>query len=229
MEKFARLAPSLDRITNFLQLIALLFSIFTRQIYYNNFLALLYMPKYTKSVRKNNMRKNKRGRSRRGGYWFYPGPGDDEHAFTKLKNKFSNGDWKFWQKKPEFVPLAPVSSDYSSAAQEPAMAEEAPMPMPEQAQGSLEYPSPEPAPQAPMDQEPSPMEQEQAPMDNNEAPVETNPETSTAETSTAETPTAEQDLKGGRRRRRSRTTKKRKRSNMRRRTNKRRRSNKRRR
>jgi len=180
------------------------------------------MPKYTKSVRKNNMRKNKRGRSRRGGYWFYPGPGDDEHAFTKLKNKFSNGDWKFWQKKPEFVPLAPVSSDYSSAAQEPAMAEEAPMPMPEQAQGSLEYPSPEPAPQAPMDQEPAPMEQ--APMDNNEAPVETNPETPTAET-----PTAEQDLKGGRRRRRSRTTKKRKRSNMRRRTNKRRRSNKRRR
>jgi hypothetical protein len=176
------------------------------------------MPKYTKSVRKNSMRKNKRGRSRRGGYWFYPGPGDDEHAFTKLKNKFSNGDWKFWQKKPEFVPLAPVSSDYSSAAPEPAMAEEAPMP--EQAQGSLEYPSPEPMPQAPMDQEPAPMEQEQA-------PVESNPET--AETPTAETPTADQDLKGGRRRRRSRTTKKRKRSNMRRRTNKRRRSNKRRR
>jgi hypothetical protein len=193
-----------------LQLITLLFSIFTRQIYYNNFLALLYMPKYTKSVRKSNMRKNKRGRSRRGGYWFYPGPGDDEHAFTKLRSKFSSGDWKFWQKKPEEVSLVPpVLSNYMPATPEPApdMAEEAPTPMPEQAQaeGSLEYPSSEPTPQAPMDQE--------------SAPMESNPET----------PTAEQDLKGGRRRRRSRTTKKRKRSNMRRRTNKRRRSNKRRR
>jgi len=204
----------------------LLFSIFTRQIYYNNFLALLYMPKYTKSVRKSNMRKNKRGRSRRGGYWFYPGPGDDEHAFTKLRSKFSSGDWKFWQKKPEEASIIPpVLSNYMPAAEEPpAPAEEAPMP--EQAQGSLEYPSPEPTPQAPMEQEPAPMEPS-APMDNNEAPVESNPETS--ETPTAETPTAEQDLKGGRRRRRSRTTKKRKRSNMRRRTNKRRRSNKRRR
>jgi len=172
------------------------------------------MPKYTKSLRKNNMRKNKRGRSRRGGYWFYPGPGDDEHAFTKLKNKFSSGDWKFWQKKPEEASIIPpVLSNYMPATEEPApvVAEEAPMP--EQTQGSLEYPSPEPTPM-----EPSP------PMDNNEAPVEPNPETPTAET-----PTAEQDLKGGRRRRRGRTTKKRKRSNMRRRTNKRRRSNKRRR
>ena len=171
------------------------------------------MPKYTKSLRKNNM-KNKRGRSRRGGYWFYPGPGDDEHAFTKLKNKFSSGDWKFWQKKPEEASIIPpVLSNYMPATEEPApvVAEEAPMP--EQTQGSLEYPSPEPTPM-----EPSP------PMDNNEAPVEPNPETPTAET-----PTAEQDLKGGRRRRRGRTTKKRKRSNMRRRTNKRRRSNKRRR
>lgn len=223
MEKSARLVPSLDRITNFLQLITLLFSIFTRQIYYNNFLALLYMPKYTKSVRKSNMRKNKRGRSRRGGYWFYPGPGDDEHAFTKLKNKFSNGDWKFWQKKPEFVPLAPVSSDYAPAAEEPApaMAEEAPMPMPEQpqAEGSLEYPSSEPTPQAPMEQEQAPMEPS-PPMDNTEASVESNPETSE---------TSPYQGSGGRRRRRSRTTKKRKRTNMRRRTNKRRRSNKRRR
>jgi hypothetical protein len=179
------------------------------------------MPKYTKSVRKSNMRKNKRGRSRRGGYWFYPSPGDDEHAFTKLRNKFSSGNWKFWQKQPEDVGIMPVSSsDYSSATPEPApaMAEEAPMPMPEQAQGSLEYPSSEPTPQAPMDQEQAPMEPS-PPMDNNEAPMEPSPET----------PTAEQDLKGGRRRRQSRTTKKRKRHNMRRRTNKRRRSNKRRR
>jgi hypothetical protein len=204
-----------------LQLITLLFSIFTRQIYYNNFLALLYMPKYTKSVRKSNMRKNKRGRSRRGGYWFYPGPGDDEHAFTKLRSKFSSGDWKFWQKKPEDIPLAPVSSDYQPAAEEPApmAAAEEPMPEQPQAEGSLEYPSSEPTtmePSPPMDNEQAPMEPS-PPMDNNEAPVESNPET----------PTAEQDLKGGRRRRRSRTTKKRKRANMRRRTNKRRRSNKR--
>jgi hypothetical protein len=180
------------------------------------------MPKYTKSVRKSNMRKNKRGRSRRGGYWFYPGPGDDEHAFTKLKNNFSSGNWKFWQKKPEEVSLVPpVLSNYMPASEEqPAPAEEAPMPMPEQAQpeGSLEYPSSEPTPQAPMDQEQAQMEPN-PPMDNNEASLEPSPET----------PTAEQDLKGGRRRRRSRTTKKRKRSNMRRRTNKRRRSNKRRR
>jgi len=168
------------------------------------------MPKYTKSVRKNSMKKMKRGRSRRGGYWFYPSPGDDEHAFTKLKNKFSTGNWKFWQKQPEFVPLAPVSSDYSSTTQEstPTMAEP-------QQQGSLEYPSPE---TPPMESSP-PMDQEQAPMDQEPAPVEPNPET----------PTAEQDIKGGRRRRQKRTTKKRKRSNMRRRTNKRRRSNKRRR
>jgi len=183
------------------------------------------MPKYTKSVRKNNMRKNKRGRSRRGGYWFYPGPGDDEHAFTKLKNNFSSGNWKFWQKKPEEVPVA---SDYQPTEDvlAPAMATEEPMP--EQAQGSLEYPSPEPQPMdneqapiepsPPMDNQEEPMEPN-LPMDNQEAPVEPNPET----------PTAEQDLKGGRRRRRSRTTKKRKRSNMRRRTNKRRRSSKRRR
>jgi len=174
------------------------------------------MPKYTKSVRKSNMRKNKRGRSRRGGYWFYPGPGDDEHAFTKLRNKVSSGSWKFWQKQPEEVP---VVSDYPPAAEEP---------MPEQAQGSLEYPSPESNQpidnqEAPMEPTP-PMDNEEAqmepspPMDNQEAPVEETPET----------PLGEQELKGGRRRRRSRTTKKRKRTNMRRRTNKRRRSSKRR-
>ena len=178
------------------------------------------MPKYTKSVRKSNMRKNKRGRSRRGGYWFYPGPGDDEHAFTKLKNKFSSGDWKFWQKKPEDLPLAPVSSDYQPAAEEPApmAAAEEPMPEQPQPQGSLEYPSPEPTPM-----EASP------PMDNQEAPMEPSPPMEESPEPNPETPTAEQDLKGGRRRRRSRTTKKRKRANMRRRTNKRRRSNKRRR
>ena len=171
------------------------------------------MPKYTKSVRKNNMKKMKRGRSRRGGYWFYPSPGDDEHAFTKLRNKISSGSWKFWQKQPEEVVVMPVSSDYQPAAEEP---------MPEQAQGSLEYPSPEPTPQAPMEPSPpmdndvqAPME-ENPPMDNDEAPVEPNPE-------------PQQPITGGRRRRRSRTTKKRKRVNMRRRTNKRRRSNKRRR
>ena len=174
------------------------------------------------------MRKNKRGRSRRGGYWFYPSPGDDEHAFTKLRNKLSSGSWKFWQKQPEEASVMPVSSDYQPNAEQPApvMAEEAQMP--EQAQGSLEYPSPEPQPMdnteapmeptPPMDNEQAPME-ENPPMDNQEAPVEPNPETS--ETQPA--------ITGGRRRRRSRTTKKRKRSNMRRRTNKRRRSNKRRR
>jgi hypothetical protein len=191
----------------------LLFSIFTRQIYYNNFLALLYMPKYTKSVRKSSMRKNKRGRSRRGGYWFYPGPGDDEHAFTKLKNNFSSGNWKFWQKKPEEVSLVPPAlSNYMPAAPEPAP-EEAPMPMPEQAQaeGSLEYPSSEPTP---MESSP-PMEQESYA-----------PEPPVSESVAVEEPAP---ITGGRRRRRSRTTKKRKRSNMRRRTNKRRRSNKRRR
>ena len=163
------------------------------------------MPKYTKSVRKN-----KRGRSRRGGYWFYPGPGDDEHAFTKLRNKVSSGSWKFWQKQPEEVPIVP---DYQSEPEvtAPVVAEEAPMP--EQEQGSLEYPSSEPTPQASIDQEP-------APMDNNEAPVEPKPETPEPTPPTIE---------GGRRRRQRRTTKKRKRSNMRRRTNKRRRSNKRRR
>jgi hypothetical protein len=172
------------------------------------------------------MRKNKRGRSRRGGYWFYPSPGDDEHAFTKLRNKFSSGNWKFWQKQPEDVVVMPVSSDYQPAADVPAPAEE---PMPEQAQGSLEYPSsPETPPidntQAPMELSP-PLDNEEAPMepsppmDNNEEPVEPNPETSETQ----------QPITGGRRRRRSRTTKKRKRANMRRRTNKRRRSNKRRR
>jgi hypothetical protein len=179
------------------------------------------MPKYTKSVRKNNMRKNKRGRSRRGGYWFYPSPGDDEHAFTKLRNKFSTGSWKFWQKQPEEVLIAPVSSDYPPAEEEP---------MPEQAQGSLEYPSSET--NQPIDnQEEAPMEPS-PPMDNQEAPMEPSPPMDDQEApveETPETPTGEQELKGGRRRRRQkRTTKKRKRSNMRRRTNKRRRSSKRR-
>lgn len=174
------------------------------------------MPKYTKSVRKNNMRKSKRGRSRRGGYFFYPSPGDDEHAFTKLRSNLSSGNWKFWQKKPEEVPVMPVSSDYQPAAEEP---------MPEQAQGSLEYPQvpmeenpPIDDNEAPMEPSP-PMDEEQAPMDSDEDAVEPNPET-------ADPPQA---ITGGRRRRRSRATKKRKRVNMRRRTNKRRRSNKRRR
>ena len=163
------------------------------------------MPKYTKSVRKNNMRKNKRGRSRRGGYWFYPGPGDDEHAFTKLRNNFSSGSWKFWQKKPEEVAIV---SDYQPAEEE-------------QAQGSLEYPQqPMESPELnqPIDNQEAPMEPN-LPMDDQEAPVEPNPES-------PETPPA---ITGGRRRRQKRSTKKRKRSNMRRRTNKRRRSSKRRR
>ena len=161
------------------------------------------------------MRKNKRGRSRRGGYWFYPGPGDDEHAFTKLRNNFSSGSWKFWQKKPEEVPLMSVSSDEQPAEEEPV-------------QGSLEYPSTETMPEAPM--EPTQMDNQEAPMEpsqinipNEQVPMEESPEPN------PETLEAEKPITGGRRRRRSRTTKKRKRSNMRRRTNKRRRSNKRRR
>ena len=187
------------------------------------------MPKYTKSVRKNNMRKNKRGRSRRGGYWFYPGPGDDEHAFTKLRNKFSSGSWKFWQKQPEEVP---VVSDYQPAAEEPAPEE----PMPEQAQGSLEYP--QPPMESPESNQPVQMDNQEAPMepslqmDNQEAPMEPSPpmdnQEALVEPNPESPPTAEQDLKGGRRRRQKRSTKKRKRANMRRRTNKRRRSNKRR-
>jgi hypothetical protein len=165
------------------------------------------MPKYTKSVRKSNMRKNKRGRSRRGGYWFYPGPGDDEHAFTKLRNKVSSGSWKFWEKQPEAVP------DYTTSAEEPApvAAEQ------EQPSGSLEYPAPEPS---------EPMENQEAPMENQEAPMMEEESVAPEPAPEEETPPA---ITGGRRRRRSRTTKKRKRSNMRRRTNKRRRSNKRRR
>jgi hypothetical protein len=203
------------------QSVVLLFSIFTRQIYYNNFLALLYMPKYTKSVRKNNMRKNKHGRSRRGGYWFYPGPGDDEHAFTKLRNNFSSGNWKFWQKKPEEDSLLPASLDYQATPEEPV--QEEPIPMPEQVQGSLEYPTPESPTQAPMDNQEAPMEEKSyvpEPVVSESVAIEETPE-----------PTQETQapITGGRRRRRSRTTKKRKRANMRRRTNKRRRSNKRRR
>ena len=134
------------------------------------------MPKYTKSVRKNNMKKMKRGRSRRGGYWFYPSPGDDEHAFTKLRNKISSGSWKFWQKQPEDVPVMPVSSEYQPAAEEPM-----------QEQGSLEYPQvPMEENQAPMEPSP-PMDNQEAlmepssPMDNDEIPVEPNPETPEAE------------------------------------------------
>ena len=177
------------------------------------------MPKYTKSVRKSNMRKNKRGRSIRGGYWFYPSPGDDEHAFTKLRSKFSSGSWKFWQKQPEEVP---VVSDYQPAEEEPV-------------QGSLEYPQqPMESPESnlPIDNQEAPMEPS-PPMDNQEAPMEPSPPMDTQEAlvepNPESPPTAEQDLKGGRRRRQKRVTKKRKRSNMRRRTNKRRRSNKRRR
>ena len=167
------------------------------------------MPKYTKSARKSNMRKNKRGRSRRGGYWFYPGPGDDEHAFTKLTSKFSSGSWKFWQKQPEAVP------DYATSAEAPPLAVE-----PEQPSGSLEYPAPEPS---------QPIENQEAPMENQEAPMEE--ESVASEPAPVEEPVPETPpvITGGRRRRQKRATKKRKRSNMRRRTNKRRRSSKRRR
>ena len=219
MEELARLVPLLDKLTNFLQAIALLFSIFTRQIYYNNFLALLYMPKYTKSVRKSNMRKNKRGRSRRGGYWFYPSPGDDEHAFTKLRNNFSSGNWKFWQKQPEEVSLLPpVISNYMSGAEEPALEE---APMPEQAEGTLEYPPPETPPMDNVDQ--AFMEEKSY------APEPVVSESVAVEETSEPVPETQAPITGGRRRRQKRTTKKRKRSNMRRRTNKRRRSNKRRR
>ncbi len=171
------------------------------------------------------MRKNKRGRSRRGGYWFYPGPGDDEHAFTKLKNNFSSGSWKFWQKQPEEVPVVPVSLDYQPAAEEP---------IPEQAQGSLEYPqppmeSPEPNQPVQMDNQEEAQMEPSLPMDTQEVPIESSPtiDNQGEAPMEPETPAAEQDLKGGRRRRQKRTTKKRKRANMRRRTNKRRRSSKR--
>jgi hypothetical protein len=88
------------------------------------------MRKYTRKVGKN-MRKNRRGRSRRGGYWFYPGPGDDTHS---VKSFWPFGSSSKSEEAPVPEPELPpppleeqpeVQSEYSS--------------YPDQEPGSLEY------------------------------------------------------------------------------------------
>ena len=91
------------------------------------------------------MKKHKRGRTQRGGYLFYPGPGDDVHAFegayTNLKDRVSS----FVPSFPNLNPLsyfrtgppiaaAPVAVDYAPA---PAAAAAADKPL----VGNLEYQS----------------------------------------------------------------------------------------
>jgi hypothetical protein len=168
------------------------------------------MPKYTKMTRKKYMKKHmkqyRRGRTRRGGYWFYPGPGDDEHVWTKMKNKASSFNWKFWEKKdtdvptdelpplpeePAYVPKTNVPEQKQEQEQPPELNGQAS----EQPPGSLTYPNDNKNELLGLNEQ-APESDEQAPEPNG--------------------------LAGGRRRRR--TTKKRKRTSRRKRTYKRRRS-----
>ncbi len=153
------------------------------------------MRKYNKSVRKNIKKHRYSRRGHRGGYWFYPSPGDDVHVFTKLKQKIFPSSTPSinevdsttitTESVPETPALAPMPEP-PVPVEEPSMAEP---PVP--SSGSLEY---EPLVQA-----------EMIANDNDEKDKEMPQE-------------------GGRRRyRRKRTTKRRRRNNKRKRTNKRRR------
>ena len=188
------------------------------------------MPKYTKFTRKKYMKKHKRGRTQRGGYLFYPGPGDDVHAFegayTNLKDRVSS----FVPSFPNLNPLsyfrtgppiaaAPVAVDYAPApAPAPAAAAAADKPL----VGNLEY-------QSNGDfKADSPMNVE---AEAGDAGAEAGAEAGDAGDGAGDAGDGAGDADdardkqaGGRRRRRRRTTKKRKRSNKRKRTMKRRRS-----
>jgi hypothetical protein len=168
------------------------------------------MPKYTKFTRKKYMKKYKRGRSKKGGYWLYPGPGDDVHAFesayTSLKDRVSS----FVPSVPNLNPLsyfgkdtpmadAPDAVDYAPATS-PAYAADPVDELPvEQPDGQLEYPA-------------------------NVAAADADADAAAADVAAADANADAANQAGGRRRRRRRTTKKRKRSNKRKRTMKRRRS-----
>ena len=102
------------------------------------------MPKYTKFTRKKYMKKHKRGRTQRGGYLFYPGPGDDVHAFegayTNLKDRVSS----FVPSFPNLNPLSYFRTGPPIAAA-PVAVDYAPAPAPAAADkplvGNLEYQS----------------------------------------------------------------------------------------
>ena len=172
------------------------------------------------------MKKHKRGRTQRGGYLFYPGPGDDVHAFegayTNLKDRVSS----FVPSFPNLNPLsyfrtgppiaaAPVAVDYAPA---PAAAAAADKPL----VGNLEY-------QSNGDfKADSPMNVE---AEAGDAGAEAGAEAGDAGDGAGDAGDGAGDADdardkqaGGRRRRRRRTTKKRKRSNKRKRSMKRRRS-----
>jgi hypothetical protein len=182
------------------------------------------MPKYTKFTRKKYMKKYKRGRSKKGGYWLYPGPGDDVHAFesayTSLKDRVSS----FVPSVPNLNPLsyfgkdtpmadAPDAVDYAPATS-PAYAADPVDELPvEQPDGQLEYPPDVAAAAADVDAATA-----------NVAAADADADAAAADVAAADANADAANQAGGRRRRRRRTTKKRKRSNKRKRTMKRRRS-----
>jgi len=192
------------------------------------------MPKYTKFTRKKYMKKYKRGRSKKGGYWLYPGPGDDVHAFTKLKDSVSSfvpsfpnlNPLSYFGKKGPLMTDASVAVDYNTPAAD-AVVDNTPVGPPA---GQLEYPSYSANADADADAGAgamsSPME---VAADVADADVAADVAAATGSPTNVGAPAAEvgdvpPGQAGGRRRRRRRTTKKRKRSNKRKRTMKRRRS-----
>ena len=174
------------------------------------------------------MKKYKRGRTKRGGYYLWADENDNEWVGTKLKNRaFSFIPSSFVPSFPNLNPLsyfgkdpviadAPVAVDYAPAdAPAPAPADYAASPADAAAVkpevGKLDYPLDGAEAGDTMD---SPM--------NVDAEAGAMGSPMNVDAPAAEVGAAEQA--GGRRRRRRRTTKKRKRSNKRKRTMKRRRS-----
>ena len=188
------------------------------------------MPKYTKFTKKKYMKKYKRGRSKKGGYYLWPDENDNEWVGTKLKNSVSSfipsvpnlNPFSYFGKKDPVMADAP---DYTPAAD---AVDNTPVGPPV---GQLEYPSYSADAYAGAGAMSSPMEvaayvaaadADVAADAANVAADDANVAATDADA--AETEARAAEMAGGRRRRRRRTTKKRKRSNKRKRTMKRRRS-----
>ena len=85
------------------------------------------MRKYNKSVRKNIKKHKYSRRGHRGGYWFYPSPGDDEHVFTKLKRKlFPSSTPSFNEMESTTITSVSTPVEEETPVPEPPMSE-APM------------------------------------------------------------------------------------------------------
>ena len=169
------------------------------------------------------MKKYKRGRSKKGGYYLWADENDNEWVGTKLKNKISSfvptfpnlNPLSYFGEKEQLIADAPVAVDYATADD---AVDNSPVGAPV---GQLEYPS-YGADAGAMS---SPMEVADV-ADADVAAADADVAAADADVAATDA-AADADAAekvGGRRRRRRRTTKKRKRINKRKRTMKRRRS-----